>query len=214
MLDPRAHSKNGRLSSSPTALGHEGGLSILPKSYQPFTSDSTEASPTDPFDSAPEDDEEEEIEKLLEDTKADRPDASAIPHSSYEAIPPPNPFRKVSDSADDRGRRQPLDYNKATPPPSLSGEASKHGPLRTSLDVDAFKRLILTGNAVASATASSASLTSPQVQTLSQANPAADCGNSTDTSSISRQSIFEPTLDAQLDTPRTSHEISASDVVR
>jgi hypothetical protein len=93
--------------------------------------------------------------------------------------------------------------------PPLLAEVSKPGPHRTSLDVDAFKRLILTGSATGSAAASSdPNLTSPQ---FPQASPAADCGNSTDTSSISRQSIFEPALDAQLDTPRTSHEISTSD---
>ncbi|KAH0543288.1 hypothetical protein FGG08_002351 [Glutinoglossum americanum] len=209
---PGTDSKKNRLSSPPTAPARDSRLSTSPRSYQPFTSDSADASPTDPFDSAPEDD-DEDIEKSLEDLEEDQPDTSITPYSPREAIPP-NPFRKVLDGADDRGRRQPLDYNKVAPPPS-SGEPSKHGPARTSLDVDAFKRLILTGSTAGSTAASSApGLTSPQVQTLPQASPAADCGNSTDTSSISRQSIFEPTLDAQLDTPRTSHEISASDEER
>ncbi|KAI9868285.1 MAG: hypothetical protein M1813_005728 [Trichoglossum hirsutum] len=210
MLDPPVNAKKKRISSPSALPAHEDGLSIPTGPYQPFVSDSTEASPTDPFDSASEED-DEEIEKLLADTRGDQP--SRKPYPSYEAIPP-NPFRKVSDGADDRGHRQPLDYSKSAPPSSLSGEASKHTPPRMSLDVDAFKRLILTGNATGSAAASSANLISPQVQIPPQASPAADCGNSTDTSSISRQSIFEPTLDAQLDTPRTSHEISASDEER
>ncbi|KAH0565326.1 hypothetical protein GP486_001287 [Trichoglossum hirsutum] len=209
---PPVNSKTDQISSPSTPVVHERGLSIQTRPCQPFISDSTEASPTDPFDSASEDD-DEEIENLPEDTRGDQPDASTKSHPSYEAIPL-NPFRKVSDGADDRERRQPLDYSRSAPLPSWSGEASKHAPARISLDVDAFKRLILTGNAAGSAAASSANLISPQVQTHPQASPAADCGNSTDTSSISRQSIFEPTLDAQLDTPRTSHEISASDEER
>ncbi|KAI9787589.1 MAG: N-acetyltransferase O1 (Establishment of cohesion protein 1) [Geoglossum umbratile] len=206
---PQVNSKNDGLSSPQTAPAHEGGLSISPKPHQALTLDSAEASPTDPFDSAPEED-GEEVEELSEDINEDQLVASATPHEPSETIPP-NPFRKVSDGADGGGRRRPPDYNKAAQHPLL-GEASRIGPHRTSLDVDAFKRLMLTGNATGSAAASSdPNLASPQ---FPQASPAADCGNSTDTSSISRQSIFEPTLDAQLDTPRTSHEISASDEER
>ncbi|KAI9772088.1 MAG: hypothetical protein M1840_001376 [Geoglossum simile] len=209
LTSPQANSKNDRLRSPQTAPAHKDGLPIPPRPCQPPIPDSAEAPPTDPFDSGPEDD-GEEIEELLEDTNENQPATSATPHASYGALSP-NPFRKVSGAEDDRGLRQPLDFNKAAQPPLLA-EVSKPGPHRTSLDVDAFKRLILTGNAASSAAASSdPNLTSPQ---FPQASPAADCGNSTDTSSISRQSIFEPTLDAQLDTPRTSHEISTSDEER
>src|SRR4051794_24724936 len=107
---PQVNSKNDGLSSPQTAPAHEGGLSISPKPYQALTLDSAEASPTDPFDSAPEED-GEEVEELLEDTNGDRLVASATPHEPSETTPP-NPFRKVSDGADGGGRRRSPDYNK------------------------------------------------------------------------------------------------------
>lgn len=74
-------------------------------------------------------------------------------------------------------------------------------PGRASLDVDAFKRLLMTGNAEL------------DIRTSPPPNPAhavrlGDTGSgSTDTSSISRQSIFEAIPETHLESPRTSHEL-------
>ncbi|KAI9752392.1 MAG: hypothetical protein M1815_000525 [Lichina confinis] len=81
---------------------------------------------------------------------------------------------------------------------------------RTSLDVDAFKRLIMTGTAEG---ASSAHGRHGKTQPgFSAAALSGDNGSIiTDASSISRQSIFESVPEGQPDTPRTSHELSVSE---
>ncbi|KAF2429596.1 hypothetical protein EJ08DRAFT_269972 [Tothia fuscella] len=76
---------------------------------------------------------------------------------------------------------------------------------RASLDVDAFKNLLMTGK-VTSATPLKSSMSSkPQNFTL------ADNSSSTDTSSISRQSLFEPMQEGPVESPRTSYERSLSE---
>lgn len=82
---------------------------------------------------------------------------------------------------------------------------------KASLDVDAFKRLLLTGST--SALPLSVPSTPPTHLNAYQATPGnhGDSNSNTDASSVSRQSIFEPHLEAPPDTPRTSHEVSISD---
>ncbi|KAL0633044.1 hypothetical protein Q9L58_008054 [Maublancomyces gigas] len=88
--------------------------------------------------------------------------------------------------------RRSLDLSDSTPEPHA---ASDPRPGRQSLDAEAFKRLMLTGQSTAPTIAPESS--------------------STDTSSVSRQSIFEPILETdtaadaevEIETPRTSHEI-------
>ncbi len=77
-----------------------------------------------------------------------------------------------------------------------------------SLDVDAFRRLLLTGQAGGPAQASP----SPPTGQLGTHHGASvgDGGSLTDASSISRQSIFDTTH--LQETPRTSHEISEAEV--
>ena len=73
--------------------------------------------------------------------------------------------------------------------------------------VDEFKNLLLTGRTstqdIPAPGATSASLDT--VQTLG------DTSSNTDSSSISRQSIFEPPPETRQDTPRTSQELFPSD---
>ena len=76
------------------------------------------------------------------------------------------------------------------------------------MDVDSFKRLLLTGNSAAPASRTGATSTS---NTAQQA-PVSDSSSNTDTASVSRQSIFEPLPPLHADTPRTSQEISPGDV--
>ncbi|KAI9643267.1 hypothetical protein NHQ30_007883 [Ciborinia camelliae] len=77
---------------------------------------------------------------------------------------------------------------------------------RASLDVDAFKRLLMTGNA---GLGPSTPLQPPPVHALKD-----EGSSSTDTSSLSRQSIFEPIQEPHSESPRSSHEISEPDEVR
>jgi hypothetical protein len=83
---------------------------------------------------------------------------------------------------------------------------SVSSPGRASLDVDAFKRLLMTGNA-----GLGLSTTSPPTQAQVAHHALGDGGSSTDASSISRQSIFEAIQEAHSESPRTSHEISEPD---
>ncbi|KAI1734632.1 hypothetical protein F4680DRAFT_337604 [Xylaria scruposa] len=110
---------------------------------------------------------------------------------------PPNPFARTLQDIERSGQAR--DAN-AT---AMTTSASKG-----SLDVDSFKRLLLTGHS---------NLPSPaQTAVDSTGNPSGlahtvgalpDGASATDASSISKQSIF----DALQETPRTSHEISESE---
>ncbi|ESZ97840.1 hypothetical protein SBOR_1785 [Sclerotinia borealis F-4128] len=79
-------------------------------------------------------------------------------------------------------------------------------PGRASMDVDAFKRLLMTGNA---GLGPSTPMQLPPVHALRD-----EGSSSTDTSSLSRQSIFEPIQEPHLESPRSSHEISEPEEVR
>lgn len=91
----------------------------------------------------------------------------------------------------------------------LAGRPSNNA--KATLDMDAFKRLLLTGDTSAlspsTPTTPSTHLNAYQGNQVNQV----DSSSNTDTSSISRHSIFEPQSEAHLDTPRTSHEVSFSD---
>lgn len=96
------------------------------------------------------------------------------------AGPPPNPFQKTLEDIERDARE--------------GGQGSADGASaagKTGMDVEAFKRLLLTGQGPAR-------------------SQAGDGGSTTETSSTSRQSILEATHASQ-ETPRTSHEISEPD---
>ncbi|POS79590.1 hypothetical protein DHEL01_v202013 [Diaporthe helianthi] len=104
--------------------------------------------------------------------------------------PPPNPFQKtledMEQAAKDGG-------------PAAAEHAS---PAGKGLDVEAFRKLLLTGQGPAPGAAGASA-----AATLHPTPMAGDGGSMTDASSISRQSIFENN-NHLLESPRTSHEIS------
>ncbi|XXH01981.1 hypothetical protein Hte_008345 [Hypoxylon texense] len=111
--------------------------------------------------------------------------------------PPANPFSTTLQDMEQTGRGQDAS--------ALAANAAAKG----TLDVNSFKRLLLTGYAnipgpsSASAAASGAARNSGTLSHLQPSLP--DGASNTDASSVSRQSI----LDAMLqETPRTSHEVS------
>ncbi|KAI8623087.1 hypothetical protein F5Y19DRAFT_482089 [Xylariaceae sp. FL1651] len=108
---------------------------------------------------------------------------------------PPNPFARTLQDIEKSVNPQDAD--------TTSTSASKG-----SLDVDSFKRLLLTGYAnlptPAPITADPGGNTSGVVNSLGALH---DGASNTDVSSISKQSI----LDALQETPRTSHEISETE---
>jgi hypothetical protein len=103
---------------------------------------------------------------------------------------PANPFSKTLEMMEHPQRGQ------AAAPTSIAS------PGRASLDVEAFKRLLMTGDS-GLGTATGASVSQAHIT-----HALGDGGSSTDTSSLSRQSIFEPVQEAHPESPRTSHEIS------
>ena len=105
------------------------------------------------------------------------------------------------------------------PSPGIdNGEGSARGAMalkspntsssRMPLDVDAFKRLLLTGEKESSI---SSMPSTSIVHAHALQGSAGDNSSNTDASSLSRQSIFEPQTDPHIETPRTSREISPSD---
>jgi hypothetical protein len=103
---------------------------------------------------------------------------------------PANPFSKTLEMMEHPERGQ------AAAPTNVPN------PGRASLDVEAFKRLLMTGD---SGLGTSTGLSASQAHI---AHALGDGGSSTDASSLSRQSIFEPVQEAHPESPRTSHEIS------
>jgi hypothetical protein len=104
---------------------------------------------------------------------------------------PANPFSKTLETMERPEREAAV-----IPPTNVAS------PGRASLDVEAFKRLLMTGSAGVGTS------TPPHGPPAQVTHTLGDGGSSTDTSSLSRQSIFEAIQEAHAETPRTSHEIS------
>ncbi|KAL2063918.1 hypothetical protein VTL71DRAFT_4412 [Oculimacula yallundae] len=146
-----------------------------------YTTDGRPPSPPvpraeDPFDSVTSDISEDE--------------GSGIPSKA-----PANPFSRTLDTMEHPEREATM----SNPAPNIA-QAGK-----PSLDVEAFSRLLMTGNA---------GLATPPAQPAVPSHVAhalGDGGSSTDASSISRQSIFEAVQGPLPESPRTSHEISETE---
>lgn len=104
--------------------------------------------------------------------------------------PPPNPFQKTLEDMEQAAKD------------GGSTSAEHASPAGKGLDVEAFKKLLLTGQAPAPGPAGTSGSA-----TLHPTGMAGDGGSMTDASSVSRQSIFENNNHSQ-ESPRTSHEIS------
>ncbi len=83
----------------------------------------------------------------------------------------------------------------------VAGAMEPIAPPKSALDVDAFKRMLLTGDR------------GPTVVTNSQAGPTpvSDSGSSADTASISQHSIFETVQPTHEESPRTSDELDVNE---
>ncbi|CAL3969709.1 unnamed protein product [Diplocarpon coronariae] len=126
----------------------------------------------DPFNSVPSDTSEEEEDDRL--GKA-----------------PANPFSKTLESMECPERRSAIIPSTDTP---IAG--------RASMDVDAFKRLLMTGNSGLGIPTTQSAAHAQVVHTLG------DGSSSTGISSNSRQSFFKAIHEPSPESPRTSHEIS------
>ncbi|KAG0647106.1 hypothetical protein D0Z07_7083 [Hyphodiscus hymeniophilus] len=132
-------------------------------------------------------DENDPFDSISEDTSED--EAATIPRQTQAQIPA-NPFQKTLETMEHPEREGPVIL-----PTNVTS------PGRASLDVDAFKRLLMTGNA-------GLGISTPTTTQAVVHHGLGDGGSSTDTSSLSRQTIFEPVQEAHPESPRTSHEIS------
>lgn len=165
------------------------------------------------------------------------PEVDSIPQSLPTPIPRPGDFpstdndpfeNATTDSSEDSGDETETLKSTSVPPNPFQktlatlerteGGDSSNTPVhattlggtgfgRTSLDMEAFKRLLMTGSADAADTAPSLA---PPINIGQLALN--DGGSSTDaSSSASRQSIFEPIQEIHPESPRTSHEVSDPD---
>jgi hypothetical protein len=90
-------------------------------------------------------------------------------------------------------------------------EVKNQNQPRPALDVDAFKRLLLTGESGVSTSQSQPAA----MGNSSQPAVASDSSSSNaDTASVSQQSMFEPLAPALTDTPRSSHEFDPDDAAK
>lgn len=165
------------------------------------------SAPEDPFGSEPDENRETTEEEGLnrEPKKSVRP---AELRSQGPDNVPVNPFHRTLATLEDPSYA-PAKSEKDRMGSDLAEKPSNNA--KASLDVDAFKRLLLTGDT--SALPPSAPSTPPTPLNTCQGNQGnqGDSSSNTDASSVSRQSIFEPHPEAHADSPRTSHEVSLSD---
>ncbi|MCJ1261714.1 hypothetical protein MMC22_001580 [Lobaria immixta] len=147
----------------------------------------------DPFDIESDDggDTSDDGEKLRQNTRGN---AGSLRLEEQILSMPPNPFRKTLASQTETTQWVRRNENQDPEPTNPIGSGN-----RPHYDVEDFKRLLLTGERNASHAATVPTAIAP------------DSSSNTDTSSISRQSIFEPLPESHQDTPRTSHEVSPSD---
>ncbi|KZF21784.1 hypothetical protein L228DRAFT_248532 [Xylona heveae TC161] len=132
-----------------------------------------------------------------------------MPAGSHQtAVAPKNPFQKTLATMQGTSSQEKDIGGTQSSRPTI-GDSIKSAKTRPSLDVDSFKRLLMTGNANAPKHGTPA--TSHLHPGSAQQGAIGDSSSNTDSSSISRQSIFEPMPEATPDSPRTSHEIFASD---
>ena len=130
--------------------------------------------------------------------------------SSVIALPPasaPSPHDTMTNSLSKilQSRGDPKNTGVGQQAMSVS-EKTPHKRLgaRTTMDVDAFTSLLMTGS-VSPSTASAGPPVKPHFGLQ------ADSSSSTDTSSISQQSLFETLQEPHGETPRTSYELSISE---
>ncbi|KAH8770688.1 hypothetical protein F5882DRAFT_332787, partial [Hyaloscypha sp. PMI_1271] len=115
-------------------------------------------------------------------------DSSEDEEITISAKAPANPFSKTLEMME-----HPERGGQAAAPTNITS------PGRASMDVEAFKRLLMTGDS---------GMGAPTVHSGALSHALGNDGSSTDTSSVSRQSIFEPVQEAHPESPRTSHEVS------
>ncbi|KFY07142.1 hypothetical protein V491_08554, partial [Pseudogymnoascus sp. VKM F-3775] len=135
------------------------------------------------------------FESIASDESSDDNDEEIPPISGVrnDGRAPMNPFSKTLATLEGTEGKKP------------ASEAPPTGTAKAAMDVESFKRLLMTGN---SGIKASESLPTPPTQPA-QGGPTD--GSSTEASSVSRHSIFENIQENLPESPRTSHEASDAD---
>lgn len=127
--------------------------------------------------------------------RAFKPQATQSPSNA-----PANPFSRTLASLEPQ--------NQSVEEDRTSAEATVLGNSKASLDVESFKNLLMTGKPTPG---SSAQSTPTGPSTTGLLGPQIESSSSTDSSSISRQSLFEQAQETHADSPRTSLDIVESE---
>ncbi|EXJ60093.1 hypothetical protein A1O7_04244 [Cladophialophora yegresii CBS 114405] len=163
-----------------------------PKTSYPPPTDYSQALASDPFGAEALDDDHGVIDQALENARANN--EITTPGVLASAGAKDNAIRDTLGRVASTPRR-PVNKQPASDP------KEPPGALRSTLDVDAFKRMLLTGDR------------GPSVVQNTQAGPTpvSDSGSSADTASISQHSIFETVQPAYDESPRTSDELDRNE---
>jgi hypothetical protein len=204
---PALNTKKVRISSpprsppDPSSPSSTSANNSAPRSYHDVPS--TPFSRTFPSELDEEADDPFEKVESSEDEKST--DTEQMPEpivsSKRMSVAPPNPFSRTLATMEEplRGsipHQHPLE-NKVPP-------TAEKRSMRASMDVDAFKKLLMTGKAPSSAPVVGA-------QQKHQSITLADNSSSTDTSSVSRHSLLDHVQEMASETPRSSYELSISE---
>ncbi|KAI9816603.1 MAG: hypothetical protein M1827_001736 [Pycnora praestabilis] len=189
----------------------EGNSNVSPSSSVSDTEalDPIESSPIDPFERFSVMEDQPVEDELVRDTEETAQGTTLS--SSFPKIPkaPANPFQSTLTTLEEPYKGNAGEMDKTpTLRPTLAGRTGSSSA-KGSLDVESFTRLLMTGKVNSPDTGDVSA--GAAVQQHLHAGLPGDNSSSTDTSSISRQSIFEPTPDMRDETPRTSHDISPLD---
>ncbi|OCL07340.1 hypothetical protein AOQ84DRAFT_389576 [Glonium stellatum] len=181
-------------------LSRGGHIGSLPPASPTSSSDSDEESLGDPFGRDADGDRDgNENDELVRNTRTNSAMGERASGSRSTTVPA-NPFQKTLATMEPSVKTATLHREALSDRPAP--ERLGPGPKRASLDVDAFKRLLLTGSPNPSGSGTS----SQPVPQNSISGAILESSSSTDTSSISRQSIFEPIQETHAESPRTSYE--------
>ncbi|KAJ9611597.1 hypothetical protein H2200_004781 [Cladophialophora chaetospira] len=164
-----------------------------PKTSYPAPTDYSQALASDPFAvEVPDTEDDGAIEQALENARVNN------------EITTPGLF--AASASKENAVRETLGRFASAPRRPVNNEPvasakDQSGAAKSALDVDAFKRMLLTGDR------------GPTVVTNSQAGPipVSDSGSSADTASISQRSIFETAQPTHEESPRTSDELDGNE---
>lgn len=161
----------------------------------PFTPDYQTALQSDPFDA------------LGQHTQEDHSIRHAFQNAQNKTIVEQSRWSTAQEGAVRDTLNRFASAPRPDPTPAQTGDGSASA--RHSLDVDAFTRLLLTGDSIQATPATpTSSMSRSGTRVLS------DTSSGTDTASLSQNSMFDANLPSTNETPRSSHEQDREDITK